>query len=150
MHRPLSAERQREVEELLRYLEFFATYVKRAAEGAASIRQAHQDMVAEFGPAKAPQGLKQAVNDTVEMCGHKPIETIAALDEALRTHQTMTFTQVLGRCGATYKKILKRGNIKDEVEYYLVAALLADLAAKTPSNERELLQRLADAYLGEA
>lgn len=58
-----------------------------------------------------------AANDTSEDLGDKPTEGIVALDEP----------------------IVKRGCIRDDLEYYLVNGIVVDLGNTLPDKERAML-----------
>lgn len=140
-------EREREYNELLGYVGFFATAVWQIS----LISEVHpanvsKGIVQQFGKSKAFVGLRQAANDTVEATSHWNSEAKAAIDEACRAAGVISLSEVTRRYSASYKRILKRGFIKNETEYYVVNAILVDQGSAIMHDERSCLQRLADAF----
>ncbi|MGM8227026.1 hypothetical protein ACSV5M_10610 [Cellvibrio sp. ARAG 10.3] len=147
MSKPMSPEREREYNELHAYIDFYSTHVREIDPNS----QAHptnvcKRIVKEHGRSIALEGLRQAVNDTVEDLMHQPIEYIQRLDAALHQHGLVTFSEIRRRYSSSYKKILKRGNIKNETEYYIIAGILADLESSVGEEERVLIEQLAMQY----
>ena len=97
-------------------------------------------------PARAASGLRMAVNDCVEMSSHWPPQQVSSLDAELRPKGLVTLSQVRQRYWGRYAAVLKRGRIRNDVEYYVVQGVLADQALGMDINERERLQALASAY----
>ena len=147
MPRQMSPERESEYAELHAYLHFYSTHVS-GIDPADPIHPSNvgKRIVAQYGRSKALDGLKQAVNDTVEELSHKPVEYIQRLDAALREHGLVTFSEIRRRYALSYKRILKRGKIKDEMEYYLIAGVLAGVSSLASDQERALLDRLVAQY----
>jgi hypothetical protein len=69
-----------------------------------------------------------AINDIVEMTDDWAQERVAATDIALRERDLPTLTEMRGRFSKLVQRALRRGSIKDEVEYQAVrnAAELVD------------------------
>ena len=142
----MSSENEREFAELAGYLDYFATHVwKIDPENPLHPTIALKGIVASHGRSRALAGLRQAVNDTVESVAHKPGVT-QALDEALRAHGLLGFYEVARRYGSAYRKILKRGQIKNETEYYLVHGALIDQANELADDERAGLAKLVEGF----
>ena len=146
MPRQMSPEHEREFAELAGYLDYFATHVwKIDPESPVRPTTALKGIVASHGRSRALAGLRQAVNDTVESVAHKP-GVAQALDEALRAHGLLGFYEVARRYASAYRKILKRGRIKNETEYYLVHGALVDLANALADDERAELAKLVEGF----
>lgn len=143
----MSPEREREFVELHAYLDFFSTHIS-GIDPASPIHPTNvgRRIVEEFGRSKALEGLKQAVNDTVEELHGQPLEYVQRLDAALRERSIITVSEVRRRYAASYKRLLKRGRIKTETEYYAVAGMLADLSFGANEEERGVLERLVAEY----
>jgi len=90
-------------------------------------------------------GLRQAINDCVEMSFHFDHLEVEKLDSQLRSRGIVTLSELRRRYSKGYAKIVKRGQIKSETEYYLVRNVLDDPTEKAPG-ERELLERLIASY----
>ena len=147
MPRQMSPEREREFGELHAYLDFYATNVK-GIDPANPIHPTNvgKRIVAEYGRSKALDGLKQAAHDTVESLSGAPFEYIQRLDTALRDLRIITFSEVRRRYAASYKRILKRGKIGSETEYYVIVGVLADSSSLADSQERLILAQLVADY----
>lgn len=103
------------------------------------------------GEAAAPSsaaGLRMAVNDGLEACGLWPLAKVSALDAEFRARGVLTLSQVRQRAWGRYAAVLKRAQVRNEVEYLLVRGVLADPAQhdSLPAAERGLLQAAAAAY----
>lgn len=147
MPRQMSTEREREYAELHAYLDWFSTHVT----GIKPSDPVHptnvgKRIVAEYGRSKALDGLRQAVNDTVEELSDKPLEYVQRLDARLRDHGILTHSEVRRRYASSFRRIMKRGKIKTDTEYYLVAGILADTSSLATDEERALLERFAGEY----
>lgn len=81
-----------------------------------------------------------AINDIVEMTDAWPRERVAATDLSLQERGLPTLTDMRNRFSKLVQRAVRRGSIKDEVEYYAVrnAAELME--------EREPLSHLLVAY----
>lgn len=147
MPRRISPEREREYAELRAYLDFVATHIM-GIDPSASHHPTNtgERIVEQFGMSRALEGLKQAVHDTVEGLGHGSLEEVRRLDEALRARNIVTFSEVRRRYATSYKRILKRGRITNETEYYLIAGILADTSSGVNEDERNVLARFAAAF----
>jgi hypothetical protein len=145
----MSPEREREYAELQGYIDFYATHVWGIApEDPAHPTNAGKHIVAKFGRSKALEGLRQAVNDTVEDLKGRTPEEIRNLDASLRKQGHPTSSEIRRRYSSAYKRILKQGKLKTETEYYLAAAVLSDVSSLANDDERLLLNRLVAQYEG--
>jgi len=93
----------------------------------------------------AVNGLRQAINDCVEMSSRFDHAEVEQLDSQLRSRSIVTLSELRRRYSKSYAKILKRGQIKNESEYHLARNVLHDPTEKTPE-ERILLERLISDY----
>ena len=143
----MSPEREREFDALLAYVGFFATHVLRIGPDA-DIHPGRtiERIAGTHGKSKALAGLRQAANDTVEEASNWSAEARTALDEALRNAGVITLSEVARRYAARYQRILKRGSIKNDTEYYLVNGTVADKGSGMPDEERGRLQGMIDDY----
>lgn len=142
----MSPEREREFEELARYLDYFATHVSGIEPGShIHPTTVLAGTVASHGRSKALEGLRQAANDTVEELAHDH-EAAKALDQALRANGLLGFYEVARRYAGAYRKTIKRGRIQDETEYHLMQGALIDNAKGLTDNERSLLAKLVEDF----
>jgi hypothetical protein len=143
----MTPERESEYNELLGYVGLFATAV-RQIDPASAIHPANviNGIVQQFGKSKALVGLRQAANDTVEETSNWNSEAKAVVDEAFRAAGVVTLSEITRRYSATYKRIMKRGFIKNETEYHVVNAILVDQGSAISDDERTCLQTLTEAF----
>ena len=96
--------------------------------------------------AKARLGLLEAVNDIVEMSLPWTSAQVAEIDEQLRDRGAPTLTEVRARHARKLDRVITRGSIRNEVEYYLAKGVL-DGAPEALSPEAEAsLAELIIAY----
>jgi len=128
------------------FLSFFAErYLK--AEGFSPDKQpiASLEALEKKSMKMAFNGLRQAINDCVEMSLHFDHAEVEKLDSQLRSRSIVTLSELRRRYSKSYAKIMKRGQIKNETEYYLVRNVLYDPTEKAPE-ERKLLEELISDY----
>lgn len=116
------------------------------ATSSVSLATVCSGIVEQYGKSKALEGLRQAANDIIEDLSDRPADGVAALDEALRVAGLLAASEVRRRYASSYKRIVRRGSIRDDTEYYLINGIVVDLGNGTPDEERAMLQRLLDAY----
>lgn len=80
-----------------------------------------------------------AINDIVEMTDGWTQERVASVDLALQQQGLPTLTEVRGRFSKLVERAVRRGSIKDDIEYYAVRN-----AVDLPEGER--LWPLLSAY----
>lgn len=148
MPRTMSPQRELEFSELLRFVDFVMTKLHEPACPVNGPLSAEVERIAkQYGRSKALEGLRQAANDTVEMLADRTDEQVHAIDRLLEENHILTLSEVRRRYSSTYRRIVKRGTIKTEAEYCLVAGLLADPAAQVSPAERAQLEGMASTYL---
>lgn len=144
----MSPQRELEFSELLRFVDFVMTKLHKPACLVNDPLSTEVERIAkQYGRSKALEGLRQAANDTVEMLADRTDEQVHAIDRLLAENHILTLSEVRRRYSSTYRRIVKRGTIKTEAEYYLVAGLLADPAAQVSPAERAQLEGMASTYL---
>ncbi|KRD47899.1 hypothetical protein ASE52_10815 [Acidovorax sp. Root275] len=111
-----------------------------------SIETVCAGIIEQHGKSKALEGLRQAANDVIEELSGKRAAGVAALDEALHASGLITASEVRRRYASSYKRITKRGTIRNDTEYYLINGIVVDLASAISDEERATLQRLLDRY----
>jgi hypothetical protein len=94
---------------------------------------------------KALSGLRQAINDCVQMSFQFDHSEVEKLDSQLRNRGIVTLSELRRRYSKRYAKIRRNGRLKNETEYYLVRNVLDDPTPKT-SEERALLEKLIVDY----
>ena len=143
----MKPERDAEYIELLSYIALFATVVWQIDPGSATHpAKAIEGIVQKFGKSKALVGLRQAANDSIEATIHWNSEAKAVIDEGFRAAGVVTLSEITRRYSANYKRIVKRGFIRNETEYYVVNGVLIDQGSAISDDERTGLQRLTEAF----
>lgn len=143
----MTPERENEFNELLGYIGFFATIVWRI-DAASSTHPAKviEGIVQQFGKSKALVGLRQAANDTIEETSNWTSEARTVADDGFRAAGVVTVSEIIRRYSASYKRIVKRGFIKNESEYYVINAILVNQGSAISNDERACLQRLTEVF----
>ena len=98
-------------------------------------------------PRMAFQGRRQAINDCVERSWPFDSAEVANLDAELANRGIITLSELRRRYSRGYAKILKRGRIKNDTEFYLLQNIINDPTEKSP-DELELLAKLLSDYEG--
>lgn len=146
MTRPLSEECEREFQELYAFVDFYSSQVKPVASSTRTMADVCADIIQRYGRSKALQGLRMAANDIVEELADIPSTEVASLDEVFRAAGFVTLSELRRRYSSSFKRVVKRGRIRDETEYHLINGIVVDQNSDIDAEERVLLQRLLDAY----
>lgn len=143
----MTPDRENEYNELLAYVGLFATVVW-GIDPASETHPANtiERIIEQFGKSKALVGLRQAANDTIAATSNWNMEARAIADEGFRTAGVMTISEITRRLSANYKRIVKRGYIKSETEYFVINAMLVDQGSAISGDDRAYLQTLTEAY----
>jgi hypothetical protein len=151
MPRTLSLERQREFDELMAYVSFWATHAKQVSpDDPVHPANVVLGVVQQFGKSKALEGVRQAANDTVETMRDWPPSAVSVLDAALLEAKIVTASEMRRRFSASLRHVLKRGKIRTETEYHLVKSIVVDLDSQAVEEGRARLEAMLAAYEGEA
>lgn len=94
----------------------------------------------------ASRGLRQAINDCIEMSRHMKPDAVKQIDTELRKRGTITLSELRKQYSKEYAKIVKLGKVKNETEYYLVRSMLDDTSERMADAERELLEKILFDY----
>ncbi len=78
------------------------------------------DQIAARSAANARSGLAMAINDTIEMTADLPAERVAAIDRLLESDGLPSLTEMRLRFSKVIRRVVARGAIRNEVEYYAV------------------------------
>ena len=147
----MSPEREWELEQLLAFLEFYQEHLRKKPSGPTpdrTLRATVERIAGEYGRSKALEGTRQAVNDVLEELADLALESVKVVDEALVAAGLVTLSALRRRYAASYRRVLERGSIKTETEYYLVNGLVVDQASGVSADEREKLKAMVSAYEG--
>src|SRR6188472_3143566 len=69
-------------------------------------------------PGKARSGLAMTIGDTIEMTDGWPASKVEETDQLLAADGLPTLSEMRVRFSKVIRRVLNRGHIKDEVEYY--------------------------------
>lgn len=97
-------------------------------------------------PKRTLAGWHMAVNDCMEMSSDWHADQVKAADALLHHHGLMTLSEARRRYSKKVEGILNRGRIRSDVEYYIVAGLVADLASQISEEDRARLEVMANRY----
>ncbi len=142
----MSPEREKEYGDLLAFLDFHYKYIQKKAPNGFDLVAEAQRIADQYGRSKGLQGLRQAVNDVLEELRDLTPDSVRMVDESLRASGIRTLSELRRENGTTYRKILRRGSLKTETEYYLAHGFVVDFSMDMPPSERQLLQEMVSAY----
>lgn len=91
-------------------------------------------------------GLKQSVNDCLEEAEDWSPGQIRQADESLMAAGAPSLSELLTTRSKQFRQILRRGKIRNDTEFYLVSAALADTVMARPAQELEQLGAMLVAY----
>ena len=100
----------------------------------------------------AKRGAEMTINDSIELTADWSPEEVAGADALFSQAGTLTLTEVRQRYSRKYLQVLQRGEIRSEVEYYLIRGVVdgdgdGDGDGVEPEPEVcEKLQIMLDAY----
>jgi hypothetical protein len=153
MARRLSSERQAELAELTRFSDALWSYLFDTGHLPSELRAAWQQGQAEaafWPPGGALRGYRQAVQDALEMTREWPPAEVAVADQHLRGRGITTLSEMRARIWRQVPRILARGRIRTDEEYYLLIERLNDVDATALSaEERARASELVAAYKAE-
>lgn len=147
MPRRMSEAREKEFEELSSFLEFYSTKVTGIdREDRIHPSNVLVKIIDKFGKSKALEGLKQAINDTIEDSLELTSSQVSEIDVELSKEKLVTLSELRVRYFKKYRKIVERKVIRNETEYYLISAIVSDLSSSISNEERESLNELVCSY----
>ena len=141
----MSPEKVAEFNRLARFLGAFWTLTlgKKASEsGIEHPTNSLKSLVESVGMSKAMTGLKQAVNDCLAMAIDFAPDAVRKMDEMLAKGNAPTLSEMRREYWSKVNTIRKRGQIRNDTEFYL----LKDLA----DDDRELLEMVESYEAGKA
>jgi hypothetical protein len=99
------------------------------------------DQIAAKWPAKARSGLAMAIGDTIEATERWPRDRVAAIDNELALEGLPSLTAMRLQFSKAINRVVRRGSIKDEAEYYAVRN-----AAELAQDDQQPLWKLLSEY----
>ena len=144
----MQQESNREYAELKKFLAYFADHFFNVDSLPLERRPiATLEALEKKSMKTAFDGLRQAINDCIEMSFRLDREDVAKLDRQLRTLGIVTLSELRRRYSKKYAGIIERGQIRNDSEYHLIRNVLGDPSTKAVE-ERELLENLIANYEG--
>lgn len=95
---------------------------------------------------KAKKGLSITISDTLEMTESWPLDAVREFDRILAENGAATLTELRVKHSKKYRKILKKGAIRSEVEYYLIKGIMDGMQEHVPEEELPLLDAMLVEY----
>ena len=99
------------------------------------------DDTAAVSPANARKGLAMAINDSVDLAEDWAADRVAAIDDRLSNQGLPTLTDIRATFSREIQRVVRRGRIASEVEYYAVRN-----AVEMPGSDADSLWQLLEAY----
>ena len=139
----MSPKREREYAELISFVGIFATEVwKIDPADPAHPTNVAAHIVSTMGKTRALVGARQAVNDAIESLRNLSRQDLVALDAKLQATGAVALTEMRRRYSIEYKRVLKRGRIRSETEFYLVKGILDSCAGSLDQAEQATISSL--------
>jgi hypothetical protein len=88
-------------------------------------------------------GMRQGINDILAMARDSRQEEMARADHALAQKSLPTIRKMAAALGKKHLRILKRGSIKSDEEFYIVAEILSDVDFEISDADRAKLGHIA-------
>lgn len=95
---------------------------------------------------RALVGLGMAINDIIEESWKLSPDRVAQIDTKFRANGILQLSELRRRYSRQFRRILKRGKIANDIEYYLVQGILASFTADASEDERRRLEGFLTAY----
>lgn len=94
----------------------------------------------------AKRGLQMAINDMVEATSDWTQQQVAEADARFASADTFTLSEVRCRYSNAFDKIMKRGVIRSEAEYYMIKGVFDGGTHNAGNSEREKIERMLSAF----
>jgi hypothetical protein len=91
-------------------------------------------------------GVKQGVNDLLHMADMWPLEKYEAVEAALLARGLLSLEKMQATLSRKHIAILKRGDVRNEEEYHIVAEMLRDMSSDLTDDQRQKLGTLTTKF----
>ena len=91
-------------------------------------------------------GMKEGINDTLTKAKWLTIEERKKVEERLAAKGLPSLRKMEAKLKKKHQRILTRGHIKNDEEFYIVAEILSDLTFEVSATERKQLGEMSCAY----
>ena len=134
---------EHEYSELKEFLSFYSAHYMPIDQLPPELRPvACLEMMEKRSPKMVLQGLRQAINDIIEMARRADHKEIEKIDSELKSQNVVTLSELRRRFSADYARIIKRAKINNEVEYYLVINIINDNPESLNKEERDIISKI--------
>ena len=141
----MKPELDQEYSELQAFIDFFSTNVWGIdPSDPVHPTNAGKNILRKVGKSKALEGLRQAAHDIIESLRYETPEYISRLDISFRSANIITVSEVRHRYDTLYRRILQRGQVRNETEYYLIQGIVSDINIVTNEERMQLEKMLHD------
>lgn len=134
---------KQEYKELKRFISFYSTNYMPVERIPPELRPvACLEMLEKKSFKMAIKGLRQLINDIIERSRHTDFKQLAKIDSELRAENIITLSKLRRGFSKDYARIIDRGKINNETEYYLVRNVVEDGTIEISETERDILFRM--------
>lgn len=136
-----------EYQNLKLFLDFFSTrfFYTKAMTAENNLMTALAEMEKKT-PARAVDALSMMINDCLEMSSDWRAEKVAPIDSELKVLGIITLTELRHQYSKQYARVIKRGKINSEEEYYLLKGILDGQSLEMTETEEETLNLILTSY----
>lgn len=124
----------------------FAWYAKKYPTTPPGQPSQFLETIEKTSVANAKKGLQMAINDIVEETANWTPDAVAAADMKFSGAGTFTLSKVRRSYSDKYVKILKRGAIRSETEYFLLKGILDGGSLEPGAGESQKLSSMLESY----
>ncbi len=149
MVRTLYSEEQREYNELKRFLMTLATFRDKQLGSPVSMVASFEGVFAGVrrGRVVPLSALRQAAHDMVAWSRHLPESIVRDADAYLKGRGSVTLTMMAHRLDGVVPKLLKRGRIRTDEEFYIITEPLSDVSSQGLKGDARLkAERMVGVY----
>lgn len=105
------------------------------------------EQIERESPSKARSAVRMGLQDLLEITRDLTREAVAVADQYLASLGLETLTAVRARVWQTLEKVMKRGRIRTELEYYFIVERLNDVSDEGVSDaDRQILNEMVVDY----
>lgn len=134
-------------QELKRFLDFFSNHFFGLKNDTSENKLiAELTKMEKTAPARAAVGLAMMINDCIEMASGWSLEKILGIDAELKNSGIITLSELRRQYSRQYAKVVKRGRINNEEEYFLLKGVLEGGALEMTTSEKETIDNILDCY----
>jgi hypothetical protein len=101
-------------------------------------------------PARARDGLAMAIGDVIEMTAGLTVDQVAIADAALAAEGIITLSAVRARFWSRVRRVLERGAIRVERDYYALRNVVEALPEEEQGRAWQILEAFEEKVAGKA